>query len=316
MRAVVVRTFGGPEVLDLIEVPVPEPGPGQVRIRVAAAAVNPVDLATRAGVLTEAGLMAPRAVTGIGWDVAGTVDAVGADVTGFTPGDAVIGLRDLLDRDLGGYAEYVVLDAGAVAPAPAGRTPVEAATLPLNGLTATQALDALDLAPGRTLLVTGAAGAVGGFAVELAARHRGLRVLAVAGAADADAVRALGATWVVDRAVPDLADAARALVPGGVDAALHTAGPALPALAAVRNRGGFVTVVGGVDPKPLRGIAVRHTWIAADGPALARLSAADLTLRVADTLPLDRAAEAHARLERGGLRGRLVLTAPGTGGGS
>lgn len=316
MRAVVVRTFGGPEALDLIEVPVPEPGPGQVRIRVAAAAVNPVDVATRTGLLTEIGLMAPRAVTGLGWDVAGTVDALGSQVSAFAVGEAVIGVRDLLDRDLGGYADYVVLDADAVAPAPAGRSAVEAATLPLNGLTAVQALDALDPEPGQTLLVTGAAGAVGGFAVEIAARHRGLRVVAVAGAADADAVRELGATWVIDRDAADLADAVRALVPGGVDAALHTAGPALTALAAVRNRGRFVTVVGGVDPKPLRGITIRHTWIAADGAALARLAAADLTLRVADTLPLTRAADAHARLEKGGLRGRLVLTAHESGGGS
>ncbi|MET9212199.1 MULTISPECIES: NADP-dependent oxidoreductase [unclassified Nocardia] len=314
MRAVVVHSFGGPEALEIVDVPVPVPGPGQVRIRVAAAAVNPVDAVTRTGALVEAGLMAPRAVTGIGWDVAGEIDAVGAGVAGFAAGQRVIGLRDLLDRSLGSYADYLVLDASAVAPAPAGRSAIEAATLPLNGLTAFQALDLLDLAEGETLLVTGAAGAVGGFAVEIAARWRGVRVVAQVGDADADLVRALGAEWVVSREVTDLAEAVRALVPGGVDAVLDTAGLSTRALAAVRNRGSFVTVVGGADPIPLRGIRVHHTWISADGAALATIAAYDLTLRVADTLPLEHAARAHTRLAEGGLRGRLVLTtAPGGG---
>ncbi|GGN72834.1 NADP-dependent oxidoreductase [Nocardia rhizosphaerihabitans] len=314
MRAVVVHTFGGPEALELVDVAVPVPGPGQVRIRVSAAAVNPVDAVTRAGALVEAGLMAPRAVTGIGWDVAGEIDEVGAGVDGFAVGQQVIGLRDLLDRSLGSYADYLVLDASAVAPAPTGVSAVEAATLPLNGLTAFQALDLLELAEGDTLLVTGAAGAVGGFAVEIAARWRGVRVVAQVGEADADVVRALGAEWVVPRDVPDLAEAVRALVPGGVDAVLDTAGLSAMALATVRNRGSFVTVVGGADPIPLRGIRVHHTWISADGAALATLAAYDLTLRVAGTLPLEQAAHAHTRLAEGGLRGRIVLTtAPGGG---
>ncbi|MEU4708697.1 NADP-dependent oxidoreductase [Nocardia salmonicida] len=314
MRAVVVHTFGGPEALELVEVPVPAPGPGQVRIRVSAAAVNPVDAVTRTGALVEAGLMAPRPVTGIGWDVAGEIDEIGAGVHGFSVGEPVIGLRDLLDRSLGSYADYLVLDASAVAVAPLGRSAVEAATLPLNGLTAFQALDLLALAEGDSLLVTGAAGAVGGFAVEIAARWRGIRVIAQAGDDDADFVRGLGAQWVLPRETPDLAEAARALVPGGVDAVLDTAGLSAGALAAVRNRGAFVTVVGGADPIPLRGIRVHHAWISADGAALATLAGYDLALRVADTLPLEQAAAAHTRLAEGGLRGRLVLTTEHGGG--
>ncbi|MFF4922610.1 NADP-dependent oxidoreductase [Kitasatospora sp. NPDC001261] len=311
MRAVVVREFGGPEVLELVEVALPRPGRGQVRVRVAAAGVNPVDAVTRSGVLAGAGLMAPRAVTGIGWDVAGTVDAVGPEVTEFSLGQRVVGLRDRLDTDLGTYAEHVVLDADALAPAPAGATLAQAATLPLNGLTALQALDLLDLPAGSTVLVTGAAGGVGGFAVELAAL-RGLRVVALAGQDDEPLVRDLGAEWFVPRTAPDVAAAVRESVPGGVDGAVDAALLGVRALGAVRGRGAFVAVAAGSAPVPLRGIRVANVWITADGPALARLSdlAADgrLTLRVADTLPLDRAADAHHRLEAGGLRGRLLLT--------
>ncbi|MFJ7146858.1 NADP-dependent oxidoreductase [Streptomyces sp. NPDC100445] len=310
MRAVVVRSFGGPDVLEISEVPVPATGPGQVRIRVDAASVNPVDAATRSGALTSAGLMAAREVVGIGWDVAGHVDEVGKGVTTFTPGDRVIGLRDRLDVSLGTYAEFVVLDAEAVAPAPVGISAAEAATLPLNGLTALQALDLLALEPGATLLVTGAAGAVGGFAVELATL-RGLRVVAAAGAQDEGFVRAAGARWFVPRSA-DLAEAVRDLVPGGVDGALDAAVLGVRALGAVRNRGAFVSVVAGAAPLPLRGITVSEQWVAADGSALRWLSSlaerGQVSLRVANTLPLHHAVQAHEALAKGGLRGRLVLT--------
>ncbi|MFD9908456.1 NADP-dependent oxidoreductase [Streptomyces sp. NPDC059063] len=310
MRAVVVRTVGGPEALEIVDVPVPVPGAGQVRVRVEAATVNPVDAATRSGDLVSAGLLPPRDVIGIGWDVAGRVDEVGAGVTEFAPGDRVIGVRDRLDLSLGTYAEYVVLDATAVAAAPSRLSPAEAATLPLNGLTALQALDRLGLEPGATLLVTGAAGAVGGFAVELAAL-RGLRVVGSAGEGDEAFVRAAGARWFVPRS-REVAEAVRELVPGGVDAVLDAAVVGMPALGAVRNRGAFVSVVGGAAPVPLRGITVIEQWIAADADELGRLAsladAGRLTVRVAGTMPLREAAGAHRRLAEGGVRGRLVLT--------
>ncbi|WIX99893.1 NADP-dependent oxidoreductase [Amycolatopsis mongoliensis] len=304
MRAMVVRRFGGPEVLESVEVPLPEPGPGQVRIRVAAAAVNPVDVATRAGILTVAGVIPPREVLGLGWDVAGEIDAVG-EAAGFRVGDAVIGLRDRIAAPLGTYAEQVVLDASAVAPAPAGFSPAEAATLPLNALTAAQALDLVET--DGTVLVTGAAGAVGRYAVALA-HARKLHVVAVASEADEAAVRDFGADRFVPRG-PGLADRVRALVPGGVDAVLDPALLGLDALDAVRGGGEFVAFAAGAAPIPLRGIRVRTVWIRADGARLAELAAAGtLRPRVAGVLPLSRAAEAHERLAAGGLRGRLVLT--------
>ncbi|MEV7095266.1 NADP-dependent oxidoreductase [Amycolatopsis sp. NPDC051045] len=301
MRAMVVRRFGGPEVLEAVEVPVPEPGPGQVRIRVAAAAVNPVDAATRSGALSEAGVIPPREVLGLGWDVAGRIDDAGD--TRFGVGDAVIGLRDRIALPLGAYAEYLVLDASAVAPAPPGLSPVEAATLPLNALTAAQALDLVETT--GTLLVTGAAGAVGGYAVALA-HARKLPVVAVASEADEALVRQFGAGEFVPRG-PALGDRVRAVVPGGVDAVLDTALLGLDALDAVRGGGEFVAFAAGAAPLPLRGVRVRHVWIRADGERLAEL-AGRLPARVAGVLPLAEAAAAHERLAAGGLRGRLVLT--------
>lgn len=310
MRAVVVRGFGGPEVLEIAHLPVPDVGEGQVRIRVEAATVNPVDVATRSGVLTEAGLLPVRDLVGIGWDVAGVVEETGPGVTGLGPGDRVIGLSDRLDVPLGTQADQVVLEADAVARAPAHASAVEAATLPLNGLTAAQALDLLAPAEGRTVLVTGAAGAVGGYAVELAAQ-RGLRVVAVAGIEDEPLVRSLGAALFVPRGAR-LGEAVRAIVPGGVDAALDAAVLGVAALDAVRSGGSFASVVAGGAPPPLRGTRVVDQWIRADGARLAELvglvDAGRLTLRVAETMPLDRVADAHRRLAKGGLRGRLVLT--------
>jgi NADPH2:quinone reductase len=307
MRAVVVRSFGGPEVLEVVDVPVPSPGPGQVRIRVAAAAVNPVDVGTRGGYLTA--FSTEREVTGIGWDVAGVVDEVGAGVEAFRPGDRVIGLSDLVDKPLGTHAESVVLDADAVAAAPESVTLEEASTLPLNGLTALQALDLVDLRPQGTLLVTGAAGGLGGFVTELAAA-RGIRVMATSGAADEELVRSLGARDFVPRGV-ELAPAVRALVPGGVDAVIDTALLGIAAHGALRGGGTFVAVLSVAAPPPLRGTQVRNVRIRANDPRLADLSSlvdkGGLTLRVASTYPLDRAAEAQRRFAAGGLRGRLVL---------
>jgi len=307
MRAVVVRSFGGPEVLEVAELPVPQAGPGQLRIRVEAAAVNPVDVGTRVGALAAAGLMTGEGQIGIGWDVAGVVDQVGDGVP-FAEGDRVVAMSDRLDVPAKAQAEFVVLDADAAAPAPSG-DPVAAATLPLNGLTAAQSLDLLGLAPGQTVLVTGAAGAVGGFAVQLAVA-RGLRVVATASAGDEDLVRELGASVFVPRSA-SLAEAVRQFVPGGTDGALDAAIVGLPALDAVRDGGAFVVVVAGVTPPPLRGIRVSNVWVRNDSAQLRELTAlveqGRLTLRVADTLPLAEVAEAHRRVEKGGLRGRLVL---------
>ncbi|MCP2340385.1 NADP-dependent oxidoreductase [Actinomadura rupiterrae] len=308
MRAISVTEYGGPETLRVADVPEPVPGRGQVRIRIEAATVNPVDVAARAGYLAP---LAPDLPLGLGLDAAGVIDAVGAGVDRLAVGDKVIGLRDWLPMPTGTHAEAIVLDADAVTHAPRTVDAAHAATLPLNGLTAFQALDLLDLPAGASLLVTGAAGAVGRFAVELAAL-RGLRIVAAASAADETDLRKAGAEFFIGRDEP-LGATVRNLVPGGVDGVLDAAGLGIRALDALRNRGEFVAVNGGdVVPVNLRGTRVRNVWFRADAGQLAHLvslvDAGRLSLRVADVLPLEDAAKAHTRLAEGGLRGRLVLT--------
>ncbi|MEV7344185.1 NADP-dependent oxidoreductase [Streptomyces sp. NPDC093544] len=294
MRAAVVTAFGGPEVVEVVEIDVPEPGAGQIRIKVAAAALNPVDAGVRVGVFGGAGER-----LGLGWDVAGTVDAVGVGA-GWAVGDQVVALSYGPVKSLGTHADYVVVDADAVALAPASIDAVHAATLPLNALAAAQALDLLALEAGQSLLVTGAAGAVGGYAVQLAV-HRGLSVTALARDADEALVRSLGAGSFVSGEV----------APGSVDAVLDAAIVGDAALEWVRDGGGFVAVIPHTEPASVRGVRTAAVEVSADGARLAELVAlvdeGVLTARVADTFALADVVKAHARLAEGGVRGRLVL---------
>jgi NADPH:quinone reductase-like Zn-dependent oxidoreductase len=198
MRAAVVRKFGGPEVLEIVDVPAPEPGPGEVLVKVAAASVNFADVMVRAGMNVEYGATGKREQFGLGTDVTGTVAALGEGATKLTVGDAVIGTQERLDRELSTQAEYVTLEAWELAPAPQGVDLVQLASLGLTATTADEALDALDLEPGQWLLVSGAAGGVELLAVELA-RLRGLRIIAQASPIDEALVRAAGAELFVPR---------------------------------------------------------------------------------------------------------------------
>lgn len=294
MRAVVVDSVGGPEVVEVVETGVPEPGERQIRIKVAAAALNPVDAGVRAGVF---GALQGR--TGLGWDVAGTVDAVGG-AGPWNVGDAVVALHYGMVKPLGTHAEYVVVDSDAVAPAPATADAVHAASLPLNALTARQALDRLEVTSGQSLLVTGAAGAVGAYAVQLAAR-RGITVTALAREADEEFVRSLGAAGFT----------AAGAGAGTFDAVLDAAVLGAPALEWVRDGGAYIGVIPHAEPGPVRGVRTGAVEVSADGAQLAELvrlvDEGALTLRVAETYALDDAAKAHARLAEGGVRGRLVL---------
>lgn len=309
MRALVVTEFGGPEKVHVVDVPVPEPRPGEVRVRVAAAGLDFADVLARTGSLVEYGATRPRDQYGLGTEFAGTVDSVGAGVATFALGDAVIGAVERLDVRTGAQADYVVVDAWALAPAPAGLSVEQAAGLPLPGLTALQALDTLALKPGEWLLVTGAAGGVGGYAVELAVL-RGLRVVAQASTADETLLRGFGAEVFVDRDA-HLADSVRDVVPGGVHGVIDCANLGVQADDAVRHGGAFVALLNNA-PASRREIRTYNVAWHADPGRLAQLSAlagaGHLTVRVAASFPVEEARQAHEALARGGHRGRLVLT--------
>lgn len=306
MRAVVVKKVGGPEAVEVVEAPLPEPGPLEIRVKVAAAALNPADAALWAGFFE---LPEDIEYTGLGLDAAGTIDAVGPGVL-LKVGMPVIVFDAPVLRPTKAQAEYLVTDLNSIAPAPEGMDPTLAATIPLNAMTASLALDHLPLRPRETLLVTGAAGAVGGYAVELA-RTRGVRIVAQGRPEDEEFLRDRGATWFVARD-EELGVAVRRFVPDGVDGVIDAAALGAPALAAVRDGGIYVSVRLDVLPDPERGVVVRHTAAGPEPTRLARLSALAevgvLTPRVAQVLPLAQATEAHTRLAAGaGRRGRIVL---------
>ncbi len=311
MRAVTFSRFGGPEVLEVAELPEPQPGPGEVRIRVAAATVNPTDISFRTGrqaaQLTGTGVQPPYIP---GMELAGVVDAVG-EGTDWHAGDRVMAIVNPRRPGGGAQAALVVVPAASVARVPEGTSLEAAATLPMNGLTVRLALDRLALRPGQTLGVTGAAGAVGGYAVELGVSD-GLRVIAVAGPQDKALVKGFGAETVVPRgtaAIRGLYDAA----PGGVDGLIDAAVLDAAVLPAIRDGGKLATVRGFAGPSE-RDIAiepVRVTSYLHNHDALDRLghlvAEGRLTLRVAETFPPERAAEAQRRMDAGGIRGRLVI---------
>ncbi len=299
MKTIVITEPGAADALQWREVELPQPGPGELRIRTVAAAVNPVDVITRQGAFHQLGWI-QGGVAGIGWDVAGYVEAVGPDVAGWKVGAAVAGIRAALDTPIGAYGDALVLPLDAVAAIPPGLGFAEASSVPLNALTADQALNLLDLPSGASLLITGAAGAVGGFAVALAAR-RGWQVTALARAGDEDFLRAAGASQVI-ATLP-----AQARYDGVLDAAVL--GDA--ALQGTRDGGRYVGVIPSAVPEVTRGIHVQAVQVRPDGRRLAELLALAaegvLAPRLAGLLPMASAAEAHRRLEQGGQRGRWVL---------
>jgi NADPH:quinone reductase-like Zn-dependent oxidoreductase len=304
--------FGGPEVLRPINIPLPEPGRGEVRIRVHAAAVNPTDAIFRAG-NGQARLLGDRPPPFVpGMDAAGIIDKIGPNNDGrLAVGDPVIALVLPAGPRGGACADQIVAPSASVVRAPAGVTLTAAATLPLNGLAARVALDALALTRGQTVAVTGSAGALGGYVIQLA-RADGLTVVADAAPADTELIRSLGADVVVARG-EQVAAAIRAAVPAGVNGLVDAANQQALVLGGIADGGGLAEVRGWAGPGE-RNIAV-HTIVAnsvaADTRRLEQVrdlaERGTLTLRVAKVLPAERAAEAHRRLEHGGLRGRFVL---------
>jgi NADPH:quinone reductase-like Zn-dependent oxidoreductase len=302
MKAVRFSRFGGPEVLEIAELPDPHPGPGQVRIAVRAAGVNASDWKKRKGLMDEE---LPQT---LGYEAAGLVDEVGADVTDVAVGDRVVGFCE----DGAAQAELAVLT--YYAPIPASLDFAGAAALPAAVETATRALDQLGVKNGSTVLVNGASGSVGSAAVQLAVT-RGARVIGTASLPNHEYLRSLGVEPVTYG--EGMADRVRELAPDGVGLALDTAGSGvLPEL--IELAGGAENVLTIADFVGSQEHGVRFSR-GDSGRALHALrdvaplvEAGRFALPVAQTFPLVEVAEAHRVSESGHLRGKLVLLVGGS----
>ena len=309
MRGVGFLTWGGPEVLQIVDLPEAHAAAGQVRIRNHAATVNPTDLGARDGSRKEQQKADPPPYVP-GMEAGGVVDEVGAGVTGLKVGDAVLAIV-VPKGSHGAYREQIVVDARSVVLAPKAKSHAEAASLPMNGLTARRSLDLLGLKPGQVIAVTGAAGAYGGYVVQLA-KAEGLRVIADASQKDEALVKSLGADIVVRRG-DDVATRIRQHFPQGVDGLADGAVLKEKVIPAVKDGGAF-TSVRGFPGVPTRDIRFSTTFVreyAFDRDKLDRLrqlvDEGKITLRVAATYKPEQAAEAHRRLAAGGTRGRIII---------
>jgi NADPH:quinone reductase-like Zn-dependent oxidoreductase len=297
MKAVRFSRFGGPEVLEIVDLPDPRPGPGQVRIAVRAAGVNPSDWKKRQGLMDEE---LPQT---LGYEAAGVVDELGAGVADVAAGDRVFGFS------AAGAAQAELAVLSDYAPIPPSLDFAAAAALPAAIETAARALDQLGVGSGSTLLVNGASGSVGSAAVQLAVA-RGARVIGTASPASHEYLRSLGAEPVAYGA--GLAGRVRALAPDGVDTALDVAGSGvLPELIGLAGGPGQVVTIadfGGAQKYGVRfsrGDSGRALYALAEIGEL--IESGRFALPVAQTFPLAEVAQAHRVSEDGHVRGKLVL---------
>ncbi|WP_433754491.1 NADP-dependent oxidoreductase [Nocardia sp. CA-135398] len=310
MRAIVQHSFGGPEVLQVAEVPRPVPGATEVLVRVHAVSINPVEPVIRSGAFP---LIGQPPFT-LGWDLSGVVEEVDPGVNRFRVGDEVYGMP-YFPKAAGGYAEYVVAPSRQLVRKPSGLTHAEAAALPLAGLTAWQMLvDIAELQAGQRVLIHGAGGGVGHLAVQIA-KARGAYVIGTASAGKHEFLRGLGADKLIDYRTTDFVDVVR-----DVDVVLETigGGTAERSLSTLRKGGILVTAVEKAStalPKLAAAAGVRFAGISVEPDvvgleALTQLvESGKLHPYVQQTLPLENAAKAHELVEQGNVQGKIVLTA-------
>ncbi|HET7843208.1 MAG TPA: NADP-dependent oxidoreductase [Xanthomonadales bacterium] len=302
IHAVRYSAYGPASVLSWDAIAKPVPRAGEVLVHVRAAGVNPIDWKLRSGRFGQA---APTAPVIPGFDLAGDVAALGAGVDGYAVGDAVFAVID----DQGAYTEYAVVPAKQLVRKPARASYAEVAAIPTAGLTALQAVDALALKPGETVVIQGGSGGVGHFAVQLA-KLRGARVVAVASGANEQFVRGLGADEFVDyreQAVEDVVKDADAVLDAvGGDTLAHS-------YQLLKEGGRILSVAGRMDQAKLAARKLQGRTLGMDGNAddLQRLAdlvaAGKLHVEVAKTLPLAEARAAHEESETGHARGKIVL---------
>lgn len=312
MKAMVLKAFGGVENFFLGQVRKPEPGPGQVLVRVMAAGIDPIDLKTRRGAGMADAQARERPMI-LGWDLSGAVEKTGPGVKGFQPGDEVFGMVGFPGPGCA-YAEYAAVRAGQLATKPENMTHVEAAAATQSPLTAWQALiETGRVQRGERVLIHGAAGGVGGFAVQIA-HSLGCYVMATASGADADYVRGLGADEVADYRTERFEERFH-----DADFVLDTVGGENfeRSLRVLRPNGTIVLLPS--DRKAEADRAARahhirnykHMLVHSDGEGMRRIAAmladGSLCVRVAQVYPFAEIPRAHERLEAGGVRGKIVV---------
>ena len=308
MKAVRYHRYGGSEVLQYEEAPRPVPGPTQVLVKVAATSFNPVDAGIRGGYLAQVYQVSFPHVPGV--DVAGTIVEIGEGVAGWKVGDAVVAFLPL-DAD-GAAAEFALVAAESLAAAPTSMPLADAAALPVPALTAWQALfEIAGLTGGQSVLINGAAGAVGGYAIQLA-KQAGAVVTATAKARD-ERLRGLGAEHIVDYI--DYARSPIEVEGAPFDMVLNlvsTTDEQTEALIGVVAEGGFHvgTMVFG-PPSPDRGVRAQRIFVRSDAAQLAglvsRVDAGQLRIEITDRRPLDQAATVHNDSDSGRLHGKTIL---------
>lgn len=313
MRAAALDRFGGVENIHVKQLPVPKPGPDEVLLRVESAGVGVWDPEEREGGFAKMFGVTPTFPYVMGFDGAGTVAAVGAEVRRFKEGDHAYAVA-LINPKGGFYAEYAAVKADNVSPLPGKLSVEQAGAMPSDALTALRGLDEmLQLKKGESLMVFGAGGGIGHLAVQLAKRM-GARVFAVASGDDGVALaRRLGADAVANGRKDDVEAAARAFAPGGLDAALVTAGGETTdrALRAMKN-GGRVAYPNGVTPEPKApsGVKVQNYNVEPNPGQIEKLNrlieSGPFEVHVARTFPLEKAADAHRELDKHFL-GKLAL---------
>ena len=309
MRAITYSRYGGPDVLELTELPTPKVGPDAVLVRVRAASVNPVDWKVREGYLDP--LMDAVFPVVPGWDVAGVVERVGLDTPELQVGDEVYGYvrKDVVGGEVAGgtFAELVAAPVRTLARKPAAWSFEEAAAVPLAGLTAYQTIRRTGVAAGQTVLVHAAAGGVGSFAVQVA-RSLGARVIGTASERNHEYLRTLGAEPVTYG--EGLAQRVRALAPEGVDVVLdYVGGDALDSVPDVLRPGGTVASI--TDARARDELGGHYVWVRPDSADLAELArlgdAGELRPEVAEVFDLADAAKAHELSASGHVRGKVVV---------
>ncbi len=305
--AVTYNGLGGPEVISIRKRTVRAPAADEVRIEVKAAAVNPTDILSRTpGYGNATTLLVP------GMDAAGIIESVGSGVSRLHVGQAVMAAVSPRRPDGGAQAQYIVVPAASVVPIPVGVSLAEAATLPMNGLTALGALDLAGLQSGNTLAVSGGAGLLAHYAIAVAKRQ-GIKVIADAKSEEVALVRGYGADIVIERG-PAFADAIRREEPAGVDALLDTALLAEKSFGAIRDGGVYIPLRGWDQRPSERQIEIRPFFVdkvleRTDWLELLRdmVAKSEIRLRVTGEYTPDRVADAQRVVEAGGIRGRPVL---------